>query len=690
MKKSFLNLIPNGMETGTCLVEKDGITLIPDEKEKISFTIQLKDIEGGLVGAKRIVGRMIADSDYPVSVISQYFKAGEAQKRISLGAVMIPERTVTVDYELSKLDSSSACVENLPGMVTGYSSGFEILPEEVEKIVFSLFLKYGEGLRKVHFSSFEITDEKANLKVDGEPLLDEMGQWKDREWPNKTKSVDEMIDFLKQEYEWAKTAPGYPEHFSFYGGCKDLVFDKTGYFHTAKKDGTWYLVDPDGYGFFSNGICYGSRTGIHGLIDGMENLCDWLPDKKDPEFEKAWTTADCIPEFAKRNGKEAGKNRPMFNFARANMIRAFGKDNWWNAWCLINTKRIKKWGYNTINIGVNNYYDEDTLKYLEEAQIPFIWTLKHFPLTKQRIYRDFPDVFSKEYEERAAAFAEDQLSPFLKNPFMIGYFETNEPEWHFEKPNMAERTFACKGKLESRLYLIEWLRKKYQTIDRLNAAWKSAYSSFEELDQPVFGIDKLYPAGEKDFTEMHDLLILQYETVVHNALKAYDPDHLDLGMRYGGIGRYGLSGIKVHDLLSFTCYDFTPKEMLDIGKETADIPSIIGEWHIGADKNGKYLAGVKAARTETDRGQALANYMQSAMTHSNCVGIAYFEFNDQPFLGRFDGECFQIGLIDICNKPYKEVVKYVEETGAYMYDFRQGKRKPDEYTPDVWAPLGRI
>jgi len=531
-----------------------------------------------------------------------------------------------------------------------------------------------------------VTDEKVNLQVGGAPLLDAMGQWKEKEWQNKTHSVDEMVSFLKAEYEWAKNAPGYPEGFSNYGGCKNLLFDKTGYFHTAKKGDTWYLVDPDGYGFFSNGICYGSRTGIHGLIDGMENLCDWLPDKNDPEYEKAWTTADMIPEYVKRNGLAAGKNRPMFNFARANMIRAFGKENWWDAWLLINNKRIKSWGFNTINVGVNNYFDEDALNYLAKSEIPFIWTLKNFPLTNQCIFRDFPDVFSKEYEEKAAAFAKEQLTPFLKNPFMIGYFITNEPEWRFQGANMAERLFACPGKLESRLYMIDWLKKKYQTIGRLNDAWKSAYASFEELDKPVFGIDKLYPAGEKDFEEIQDILVLQYETVVHDALKALDPDHLDLGMRYGGISKYALSGVTVHDVFSFNCYDFTPESMLNIGEEVADIPMIIGEWHIGTANNGKLLAGLKAARTEKDRGQALANYTQSALANKHCVGIAYFEYNDQPFLGRFDGECFQIGLIDVCNKPYQEVVEILKDTCANMYDFHDGTRKPDNFTPDAWIP----
>jgi len=140
MKKSFLDLIPKGMEKGTCLVDKDGITLLPDKDETISFTIQMKDVEGGLAGAKRIAARMFADADYPVVVTSDYFKEGETERHLCYFSIMIPGREVTVDYELAKLDSSSVFVDNLPGMLKGMVFGYEIALEEVDRIRFTLSL----------------------------------------------------------------------------------------------------------------------------------------------------------------------------------------------------------------------------------------------------------------------------------------------------------------------------------------------------------------------------------------------------------------------------------------------------------------------------------------------------------------------------------------------------------------------
>ncbi|MQY77712.1 MAG: hypothetical protein GH151_00715 [Bacteroidetes bacterium] len=52
------------------------------------------------------------------------------------------------------------------------------------------------------------------------------------------------------------------------------------------------------------------------------------------------------------------------------------------------------------------------------------------------------------------------------------------------------------------------------------------------------------------------------------------------------------------------------------------------------------------------------------------VGTGWFQFQDQVATGRGDGENYQIGLIDICNKPYPETIEAVREVGSSMYRIR--------------------
>ncbi|GEM_PF-202796 len=670
--------------TGEAFLEDVGFTVLPDDRAGIAFELTKCVETAAENGAKRMFMHFIADTDGALFVNMDFYKKGETEISNTFLYRMIPQRKVALQCEFHYLDSSSFFFEPTPGVTKAQCKGIEADITEMGRIVIRIRSPFCTYFNGVTISGIEFTDEEKRYEIVGEPMVDSMGQWIRETWPNKMTSEAEMVAYLRNAYEEAVAIGGYPAEFDQFGGLKTLTFERTGYFHTVKHDGRWYLADPEGHGFFSNGICYGSRMGVQGFIDGMRSMFEWLPDKNDPEFEESYTKAANIPEFVKRNGKEAGEARLMFNFARANMIKAFGKDQWWEHWCDLNTRRIKSWGYNTINVGVNNYEDEHVHEYLKRAEIPFVWTLKNFPLTELRVFRDFPDVYSKEYETRAEDFAKEQLTPFLKNPYMIGYFITNEPEWRFENCNLAERVFASKQPLVCKEALIGYLEEKYGTIDGLNTAWGSTYTGFADLLQTERGLDKRYERAADDFEAMHRMLITRYETVVHDALKAVDPDHLDLGMRYSSTGKRVMSGCEIHDLFSFNCYRATPEEALATSAEVADMPMIIGEWHVGCENNGKLIGGLLAAKSDEDRGKALSNYMQAAMSHKNCVGLAYFEFNDQPLLGRFDGECMQHGLIDVCNHPYETVIRYIKETGLHMYDYKAGTLEMTPYETTVY------
>lgn len=71
------------------------------------------------------------------------------------------------------------------------------------------------------------------------------------------------------------------------------------------------------------------------------------------------------------------------------------------------------------------------------------------------------------------------------------------------------------------------------------------------------------------------------------------------------------------------------------------------------------------------------------MANRNCVGIHYFEMNDQPLLGRFDGENMAHGAIDVCNRPYKELIEHFKSTAAKMYELCDGQAPPTETTGEA-------
>lgn len=163
-----------------------------------------------------------------------------------------------------------------------------------------------------------------------------------------------------------------------------------------------------------------------------------FPDK-DGKFADAWSTAANIPQYIVRNGAAGADERKMFNFSRANLIRVFG-DRWHEAYTKITAYRLKKMGFNTIGVGTNDYYNERTREFLHEAKTPYVITFRTFPLTVERIFRDFPDVFGDEYRALCREFAARELTAYKDDPYLIGYFVTNEPEWLFAwNVNLCER-----------------------------------------------------------------------------------------------------------------------------------------------------------------------------------------------------------------------------------------------------------
>jgi len=58
------------------------------------------------------------------------------------------------------------------------------------------------------------------------------------------------------------------------------------------------------------------------------------------------------------------------------------------------------------------------------------------------------------------------------------------------------------------------------------------------------------------------------------------------------------------------------------------------------------------------------------------IGTHWFQFIDQPNTGRMDGENYNIGMVDITDRPYPEMVAAMKETNSCLLDVRLGKLPP--------------
>ncbi|MDR2117667.1 MAG: hypothetical protein LBP87_14920, partial [Planctomycetaceae bacterium] len=75
-------------------------------------------------------------------------------------------------------------------------------------------------------------------------------------------------------------------------------------------------------------------------------------------------------------------------------------------------------------------------------------------------------------------------------------------------------------------------------------------------------------------------------------------------------------------------------------------------------------------KDQKERGEAYYNYVESALKHPNFIGVHWHQHADQATTGRFDGENFQNGLLDVCDTPYMETIENVRKIGYKMYEIR--------------------
>ena len=119
-----------------------------------------------------------------------------------------------------------------------------------------------------------------------------------------------------------------------------------------------------------------------------------------------------------------------------------------------------------------------------------------------------------------------------------------------------------------------------------------------------------------------------------------------------------------------------PTDIADEVLERCNKPVIIGEFHFGALDRGLLGTGLRGVATQQQRGAAYRNYVEAAAAHPAIVGTHYFQLNDQHALGRFDGECWNIGFVDVCLKPYEELGDAARVTHERIHAVMDGSTRP--------------
>jgi hypothetical protein len=250
------------------------------------------------------------------------------------------------------------------------------------------------------------------------PFVDQFGQFKHRDWPGKTRTPEDLTAARAREAADLAAHPG-PAKRSRYGGwLEGPKLDATGHFRTQKLNGKWWLVDPEGYLFWSHGI-----TGVH---------------------TRGGTTKATGREHCFEAIPEAFLDKKGLSLGTANLHAKYGAD--WSAQTAdVAHRRLRSWGMNTIA----NWSD---MAVCRQGRTPYVVAVHYgWGEDAESAWKD-PAILRRVLKRRL----QSERGTTGEDPWCIGYFVDNELRWNeVMPPNEYFRIVreAVKDAAPNKLYL---------------------------------------------------------------------------------------------------------------------------------------------------------------------------------------------------------------------------------------------
>ena len=445
-----------------------------------------------------------------------------------------------------------------------------------------------------------------------------------------------------------------------WGGIVDPRLTASGFFRATRRDGVWWLVDPDGGRFLSKGV-----TTVR--------------------FDQ-----DQIPNTSRRPYAEA-------------CGRKYGSEP---AWRTAVATRLASWGFNSLGA-----WSEEAVATAGPVPLAFapVLDLGSAYVAAQRpgahawLHGVFPDVFDPTFATFVQSAADALCRPRRDDPGIIGWFTDNELRWGSDWRRDDEQLVAFLGLpagTPGRSAAIAMLQQRHRTAEAFDAVWRVGVRSWDDLAvaagvgspfvrppmhvrnaaaDRATGDDPRRTAFLADCDAFAGLLADRYFAATAAAVAAAAPNHMALGCRFAYVPQPTvLAAAGRHlDVIAFNCYDTDPRPVIAAYAATGR-PSLIGEFSFRGDDAGlpnTHGAGPRVA-TQQARAARFERYVTAGLRTPELVGYHWFEHADQPAEGRFDGENSNYGTVTIDDEVYVELTRTMAALNARAEAIHAGEPHP--------------
>lgn len=509
-------------------------------------------------------------------------------------------------------------------------------------------------------------DDPGDAYLEDTPVVDEFGQWNLSDFEDKVHSLDELkAEWAEEDVEIEAMKAEAPK-FSEYGGSLKYKVNGTGFFRVEKIEDKWWFVDPAGHLFLSlgaNGIGPNASSNF-APPKGAYTLTP--PEGFDSDIIMARQRFGRIPD----NENSATQFDTVVMPVPWNLYRRYGGENTMEKAMEKVADRMSLWGMNTVGgWGSTGKHRKPYMTYVQSGR-----TTNIFGLT---------DIYVPGFKENIEEAIKKSVESTVNDDMLIGYFIGNEPAFCNQENRLAELIMEANDSVPMKQAYLKFIKEHGESTES-NKAF--AYKTFRG-----------------------------YVKTICETTKKYDPNHLILGIRFGrGVPTTEVLTISkdYFDVYSFNNYGMNPmvennvnygtmtvsEEPENTGRNIFDevykitgLPMIIGEYHFGTTDRalGESLVRVNS---QEERGIAYRNYSEAALSHPALIGLAWFQWNDQEMFGRRDGENYNIGLVDITDRPYPHMVDAIKAVSENCYEIHKGEKEPffqqlyrygGEF-PDIW------
>ena len=484
------------------------------------------------------------------------------------------------------------------------------------------------------------------------PYIDEYGQYIHADWPGKIRKDADLVANARTEEADLAANPGLVGRDKYGGWAAGPARKATGYFRAEKYQGKWWLVDPIGKLFWSHGVdvvsCMDSTP-----ISSRESAFRNLPESKG-KYENLYGTSQ----------DSAKKEYRWFRYTVYNLMRKYG-EGWQAAFATLIHRRLQSWGLNTIG----NWSDPEVCLMRRTPYAVAIYFGAPVIEGSEGYWYKFHDVFNPGFRAAVRDALEKERGKSAGDPWCIGYFVDNEMNWGGET-ELASAVLSSSASQVAKQFLVEFLKKRLQTIGALNRAWGTKYKNWDDFMASRVKVES--KGSRPDLVAFTQLIGDIYFRTCLEEVKRVAPGQLYLGCRFSWDGGWAYKpAAKYCDVISINKY--TPSIADFKLPKGLDKPVIIGEFHFGAWDRGKFNSALVEVADQNERGASYRRYVTGALKNKCLVGTHWFQLFDENTTGRGDGENFQCGLLDIADTPYPETISAVREIGKDMYKIRSGK-----------------